>query len=620
VRARALRGVGSGSLLVGLLALGGASCIGGKPVVTSPVDGSTIGAAGDVTVTVQLADPAATTTFKLLSGVDEPPPQIVDVSARFTIAGGVASATLGMDDLAAGRNTLVVSVDRDGDGKTDVTTSSSFTRSPRMTAAACKRVIPPVAPSSPWKDGSLGGVPYPPVNHTDPIYMAGFGTRTASSVHDHLWARGVVIESRGRKIALVTVDLVGYFNNEIQTIRGLVNDPSFDTIVVSSTHQHEGPDTMGLWGPSDFESGVSLQYLDFVNGQVAGCIADAQAALVDAEMRIATGDTVGTSLPPEPDLVADGEILQHLCVGHGAFFDANGVCVGGTEVQGDAGPVRNPSVPMIQIRDRTSQQVLATLVNYASHPEALGSQNREITADFPHFMREALEQRYGGTAIYVAGDVGVLQGPLDVFLADPQNPAQQVPRRCFAFAEVMGEILADRAGDALDAEPDWTSSPEIEVAKSGPILIEVENPYFSIAGAIGIFGRRGFTTDPARPDDEFVTTEVQAVRIGDAQLAISPNELDPQIGNVYRAQMTNARHRFLVGLGNDEIGYQMQQAKFNPSCFLCFTYNLFGGDPIAQGCPIATNDCGTVFQNNIGPGADPLLQATMSGLVSSLND
>jgi len=180
--------------------------------------------------------------------------------------------------------------------------------------------------------------------------------------------------------------------------------------------------------------------------------------------------------------------------------------------------------------------------------------------------------------------------------------------------------MADRAGDALDAEPDWTSSPEIEVAKSGPILIEVENPYFSIAGAIGIFGRRGFTTDPARPDDEFVTTEVQAVRIGDAQLAISPNELDPQIGNVYRAQMTNARHRFLVGLGNDEIGYQMQQAKFNPSCFLCFTYNLFGGDPIAQGCPIATNDCGTVFQNNIGPGADPLLQATMSGLVSSLND
>jgi hypothetical protein len=377
---------------------------------------------------------------------------------------------------------------------------------------------------------------------------------------------------------------------------------------------------MGLWGPSDFESGVSLQYLDFVNGQVAGCVDDAKAALVDAEMRIATGDTVGTSLPPEPDLVADGEILQHLCVGNGAFFDANGVCVGGTEVQGDAGPVRNPSVPMIQLRDRTSQQVLATLVNYASHPESLGSQNREITADFPHFMREALEQRYGGTAIYVAGDVGVLQGPLDVFLADPQNPSQQVPRRSFAFAEVMGEILADRAGDALDAEPDWTSSPLIEVAKSGPILVQVENPYFSIAGAIGIFGRRGFTTDPSRPDDEFVTTEVQALRIGDAQLAISPNELDPQIGNVYRAQMTHARHRFLVGLGNDEIGYQMPQAKFNPSCFLCFTYNLFGGDPIASGCPVATNDCGTVFQNNIGPGADPLLQATMSGLVSSLND
>ena len=108
-----------------------------------------------------------------------------------------------------------------------------------LRAAACARKITPV----------VG------VNHSDPIYMAGFANdRTPTGVHDDVWARGVVLESRGRKVAMVVLDVIGYFNNEIQTIRSLVRTPGFDAIVVSSTHNHEGPDTMGLWGESETES------------------------------------------------------------------------------------------------------------------------------------------------------------------------------------------------------------------------------------------------------------------------------------------------------------------------------------------------------------------------------
>jgi hypothetical protein len=115
---------------------------------------------------------------------------------------------------------------------------------------------------------------------------------------------------------------------------------------------------------------------------------------------------------------------------------------------------------------------------------------------------------------------------------------------------------------------------------------------------------------------------VAALRIGPAQLAVTPNELDPQIGDHYRSLMTNAEHTWVLGLGNDEIGYQMQAAKFNPSCHACAVYVAIGNE---ENCPIALElgeeavDCSTVFFNNVGPRADGQLQAEMETLLGELN-
>lgn len=602
LRARAAVALAA-TALAGLL---GGSCL-ERAVIVAPADLSTIPADGEVVVEIDLGAPVeapGSVGARLLSGIDFGPARITDLDDRVVRDGRDATLPLGPDDLSPGRNTVFVRIDRNGDGHPETALSTTFTWEASLRAAACKRVITPV----------VG------VNHTDPIYLAGFGTRTANGVHDDLWARGVVLESRGRKIALVTLDLIGYFNNEIQTIRSLV-DPArgFDAITVTSTHQHEGPDTMGLWGPNEITSGVDLGYLDFVNQSVADCIEEADDALAPAEIRFATGSTVGTSLPPEPDLVADGEILRELTV---PFFivDPNDPFkpappgLPPLEVEGDPGPIRNPSVPVFQVRGRDGGAVMATLVNYASHPESLGSSNRLITSDFPHYMREWLEARYGGTAIYLSADLGVLQGPLDVDVADPVT-GEPVPRRSFEFAQVMGEILAERAASALDTAGPWDAAPPLRVEQTGPFALKVENPYFIVFGTQGVFGRRGFTTLP--DGTRTIETEVQAIRIGDAQIAVTPNELDPQIGNDYRARMTHADHRFVAGLGNDELGYQMPVAKFNPTCHQCWGFVVQG---LEDQCPLAaTLDCGTVFINNIGGNADPTLQGHMQELLDALN-
>jgi hypothetical protein len=501
-----------------------------------------------------------------------------------------------------------------------------------LTGSSCERVQP-ARRGEALRAGACAVeiTPVVGVNHGDPIFMAGFSNaRHATGVHDPLWARGVVIESGDTKIGLVVLDVVGYFNNEIQTIRSLV-DPArgFDSITVSSTHTHEGPDTMGLWGPDESTTGVDPGYLDFVNDAVVQCLEEADDALAPAAVKFATGSSEGSSLPPWPDLVADGKILEELVVDL-TFFNQ-----GFVEVEGDDGPVINASVPVMQLRrfvhprDRVQAllawifgagpppdlhplgETIATVVNFASHPESLGADNTLITSDFPHYMREALEARYGGVALYVSADLGVLQGPLDVDVADADT-GLPVPRRTFAFAERMGELLAERAVEALEGERVWNAGAPIAVAQDGPFFIEVENPYFVVLGALGVFGRREIEE---QDEVQGIQTEVSVLTIGDASLVVTPNELDPQIGELYRERIGEGRHRFTVGLGNDEIGYQMPEAKYNPSCFACV---LFVATGVPEACPAAaTLDCSTTMQNNIGPGADPELQDRIGALIDA---
>src|SRR5262245_64224702 len=131
-----------------------------------------------------------------------------------------------------------------------------------LRVGSCKREITPVSPPLQAAYQAAFGVPGV-VNHTDPIFMAGFGdNRRATGYHDRLWARGVVLESQGKRVAIVALDLIGYFKNEIDTARAMISPESaIGFAVVASTHQHEGPDTLGIWGPDGTTTGTDCGYL-----------------------------------------------------------------------------------------------------------------------------------------------------------------------------------------------------------------------------------------------------------------------------------------------------------------------------------------------------------------------
>jgi hypothetical protein len=493
-----------------------------------------------------------------------------------------------------------------------------------LSVGTCARDITPISPPLAAAYEAAFGVPAV-VNHTDPIYLAGFGNdRQATDYNDRLWARGVVLDRGDSRVAIVSIDVVGYFKNEVDTIRALVSPSSeIDFVLVSSTHQHEGPDTLGLWGPDELTTGIDYAYLDFVNATVADCIDEASANLEKARIYYATGNSAGLSLGIDPEDdgfgVADGKVLE-----------GDDLLPAATE-----GRIVDPTIATMQLTTRkgSSLEVLATLVNFGSHPESLGSNNTLITSDFPHYVRERIEAEYGGVAIWMAGDLGVLQGPLDIDVEDPDT-GMPAPRRTFRFAEVHGTQLAERSIEAINAvrfgknnrpsPKNGAPAPEISYATVDPVAIRLDNPYFRFFTAIGVLDvRRTLFTDGV-PDDsvgfpfpppfneipqalgEDIQTEVSAVRIGKGAIAVVPTELDPQIGGTYRSALVNAtgaEHSFIAGLGNDQIGYQVPFEKFDPSCHICAPFVLGG---VSQFCPLFPDiDCSTVFQNNVGADVSP---------------
>src|SRR5262245_16193218 len=128
----------------------------------------------------------------------------------------------------------------------------------------------------------------PPVGDKHkPVFIAGFGHgRKATGVHDPILARTVVLQEADHKLAIVSVDLVGYFHPHVDKIRTRL--PGFTYVLVTSTHNHEGPDTLGLWGQTPFQSGVDPDYMKLVEDRIVASVQDAAKNLQPVHARIGT--------------------------------------------------------------------------------------------------------------------------------------------------------------------------------------------------------------------------------------------------------------------------------------------------------------------------------------------
>ena len=405
----------------------------------------------------------------------------------------------------------------------------------------------------------------------DGIYLAGFGNnRPATGKHDDLWARAIVLEYGETKIAIVAIDVIGYYSKAnyygLGEIKKLV-DPKLGVseILIASTHNHEGPDTIGAWGPNALSDGKYPRYLRFVDHQIANAINKAAASTVRAVMKLGRTD------PQMSPSIAGMQTRTH---GRPPdFFDQE--------------------MRVMQFFDGSGSRldkVIATLVNWNTHPESMESGNTVITSDFPNAVREAVEKKYGGTAIYISGDIGAVEiiGDSNIKTSDrvrfdgkdyPLKPNGKRPDYTFERTEAIGRDVAKAVFEALE-HAEWNGSPAIDMKKA-TLRAPMDNVGYAFLASKGVLD-----TMPMPREGEQLELEstVYAITIGDAQVITAPGELFPEVfygvernrrrdcsaadtkrpaEPGVRDRMTK-KYKFVFGLCPDEFGYIVPGYDFLP--------------------------------------------------------
>ncbi|MGL6075832.1 MAG: neutral/alkaline non-lysosomal ceramidase N-terminal domain-containing protein [Fimbriiglobus sp.] len=427
-----------------------------------------------------------------------------------------------------------------------------------------------------------------PVLGKKPVYMAGFGTnRIATKIHDPIMARAVVLEDEQSKIAFVSVDLVGVFRENVEAIRKKLK--GFRYVLVSSTHNHEGPDTLGLWGRSPFTSGVDPDYLKQVE---EGCVAAIQAA--DKKRQPATAK-IGTA--KDANLIRDARqpVVKHDEIVTLEFFEP----------------------------DTTKR--LGLLVQWNCHPELLDDKNTEISADHVHYTVKHLEKKLACPVAYFTGTVGGLMTALKLDLKNADGIA--LKDGTFEKTQAYGEAVAELALKATAKSQPVKLTPFIGANQT--IMMPVENNLYRIAKQAGVLNRPMYlvsegnrwveTKDASQPVG--IKTEVGYIVMGDLEIAAIPGEIYPELvlGQIQdpadpgadfpEAKMEPAiyanlkgKHRMIFGLANDQLGYFIPKRQWDEKAPYCYK--------------LKSSQYGEI--NSVGPNAAGVICETFRDLVRAI--
>jgi hypothetical protein len=425
---------------------------------------------------------------------------------------------------------------------------------------------------------------------TKTVWLAGFDHgRAATAIHDHIYAVAAVIDDGEHRVGLVALDAIGFFHDEVLAVRRAAGAAArLDYVIVASTHNHSTPDVMGIWGPSDYRTGIDPAYRQQIVDASAAALRDAVTALAPATVSL-------VEIPLDPaGLVADSRDPQ--------VFDAT------LRLMHFASP---------------GGATIGTIVNWADHPETPWAHNTEVTADFPGYLREALANGVtgpgrqvpglGGIHLYVNGAIGGLMttNP-DTSVVDPFN-AQTYKVPSHEKARAVGRRLADAILTTLRASAIQPEAQPRLAVSAHTLTLAIDNQLFRLANALGLFGR-------GQPRLNHIRSEVAMLTFGGASIACVPGELYPEIANggITRPpgadlaidpvevpsirELMPGRVKFLIGLANDEVGYIIPRSEWDDQA------------PWLYGAP--KRHYGEI--NSLGPDTAPAIHAALGQLSRAL--
>jgi neutral ceramidase len=341
---------------------------------------------------------------------------------------------------------------------------------------------------------------------------------------DPLAARALVLETPGRRLAWVTLDLLAVDRAFVADAEQRLRDAGVRplTVIVSASHTHSGP---GAFVDSAVLGWLALDRLDTaVREALLGAVVTAvrQADTARRPARLATASVKAPRL-----------------------------------VKSRLGQALDDELLVVKVTGARDEPV-ALVWNYAIHGTVLGPRNLLLSGDVMGEASSRLERALGVPALFVNGAVG------DV---SPARHGEQ------AVAEVGAELAAVARGGWGAATPVAPAALGIGVA-----TVSLPAPRLSIRNCVRGWWPRAVTLPLGAIFPR--QTTLTAVAIGDTGWVTFPGELQTALGRRIK-QDAGLGRSLVAGLSNDYLGYFVAAADYDrPTYLSCGT--VYG--PQTGGC------------------------------------
>nr|WP_044199996.1 hypothetical protein [Dyadobacter tibetensis] len=328
-----------------------------------------------------------------------------------------------------------------------------------------------------------------------------------------LFVRAMVLIKGSLSIAIVSIDNLGWPAALGDRSRKLISRILPENILIGATHTHSAPDAYGF--PDD-KGNVSadLSYIEFCVKQIAEAVNEAIENAQPAALRIAVGE-------------AKGKIAYNYYAD--ALYDP-----------------RCGVIQAIGLQGADQQKVIATLVNYAVHPEVIGAGRGILSPDLCGPLYARIEEKVGGIAVFMNGAQG------GMVTADNRKDGGGEENDYLECTRI-GNLLADEALRIIDQAP-LQSDPGLFIG-ARRVDFPIDSPLMQY-----ILSKSPLKYNLPKPG--MISSQVNLLNIGTAQILSIPGEALPNIGFYLKRKMKSP-HAFLLGLTNDAFGYMLTKVDFN---------------------------------------------------------
>jgi hypothetical protein len=330
-------------------------------------------------------------------------------------------------------------------------------------------------------------------------------------------ARAIVFRKGDASVAVVSLDLIGFPSVLGDRVRAKVSRIPADHILIGSTHTHSAPDCYAFPDGKGGHTG-DLNYMDSVCVKAAEAVNEAIDHLQPAWIKIATGE-------------AQGKIAYNYYAPD--LYDRRMSVIQAVSPEG---------------------KTIATLVNYAIHPEVLGNNVGILSPDLVGPLCEKIESSAGGTALFMNGAQGGMVTADNRNLAQPRDQQRAYWNDSRTWEECLriGHLMAAEAIRIVKDAPD----------QKDPTLfcdsIVVRFPVDSMLmwGVI-----LGSPLKYSHNDDQSINARINLVNLGTAQVLTIPGEALPNIGFYVKRKM-RGKNNLLFGLTNEAFGYILTKVDY----------------------------------------------------------